>query len=155
MSYGWGKKKNSKLSLASFKRVRHQGKNYYGVYRNSTKRAKGNFFSRKDLFWIKFKIAAVICRKMSLILHCWKCFSDALQSSNAVEASQFLWSINHFKSDGCVIFFQLLILEHFEAFVELPEESCFVSDNYRIHSACKESSKAFELWGEIMLRMPV
>lgn len=44
-----------------------------------------------------------------------------------------------------VSFFQLLILESIEAYVELPEGSCFVSDNYRIHPACKESSEVFEL----------
>lgn len=70
-------------------------------------------------------MAAVICRKISLILHHWKCVRDPLQSSKAMEASQFLWSINQFSSDRCVIFFQLLILESFEAYVEFPEESCF------------------------------
>lgn len=50
-------------------------------------------------------MAAIICRRISLLLHYWKGFRDALQSSSAMEASQFLWSINHLRSDGCVIFF--------------------------------------------------
>lgn len=67
-------------------------------------------------------------------------FSEVLISSEVKEVQFFL--------------LQLLMLESTEAYVELPEESCFVSDNYRIHPACKESSQAFELWGEIVPRTP-
>lgn len=69
-------------------------------------------------------------------------FSEVLISSEVKEVQFFFF------------FLQLLILESTEASVELPEESCFVSDNYRIHPACKESSQAFELWGEIVPRTP-
>lgn len=102
---------------------------------------------------VKFKVAAVICWKIWLLLHYQKCFWDAFQSFEVVEDPQFLWSINHFRGDGWDFFFQLLIVQSFEAYVQLPEESCFVSDNYRIHSAGKESSEAFEPGGEIMPRM--
>lgn len=41
---------------------------------------------------------------------------------------------------------QRLLLGNIEACrVEPPNQSCFVSDNHRIHHACKESSVLFEL----------
>lgn len=59
-----------------------------------------------------------ISGKHSRALKLWKLpsFCEVLITSNPTD----------------VYVFQLLILERIPACVELPEESCFVSDNYRI-----------------------